>query len=95
MAITAEDINKIAYLARLGIDEDDINAYSKDLSGILDLVAQMNSVNTDAVLPMAHPMDQSQRLRADEVTEHDQHEYFQAQAPQVEAGLYLVPKVIE
>jgi aspartyl-tRNA(Asn)/glutamyl-tRNA(Gln) amidotransferase subunit C len=55
----------------------------------------MSSIATDDILPMAHPMDQTQRLRADEVTEEDQHEYFQSQAPQVEAGLYLVPKVIE
>jgi len=95
MALTAEDVNKIAYLARLGIDVKDIDAYARDLSGILDLVAQMSSVDTEDVQPMAHPMDQTQRLRADEVTELDQHEYFQNQAPQVEADLYLVPKVIE
>ncbi len=95
MALTAEDVNKIAYLARLGIDAKDIDAYTRDLSGILGLVAQMSLVDTDDVQPMAHPMDQTQRLRADEVTEQDQHEYFQKQAPQVEADLYLVPKVIE
>ena len=95
MVLTAEDVNKIAYLARLGIDATDIDAYTRDLSGILELVAQMSSVDTDEVRPMAHPMDQTQRLRADEVTEQDQHEYFQKQAPQVEADLYLVPKVIE
>jgi aspartyl-tRNA(Asn)/glutamyl-tRNA(Gln) amidotransferase subunit C len=95
MTLTAEDVNKIAYLARLGIDANDIDAYTRDLSGILELVAQMSSIDTDDILPMAHPMDQTQRLRADEVTEEDQHEYFQSQAPQVEADLYLVPKVIE
>lgn len=95
MALTAENVNSIAYLARLGIDEKDIDAYAKDLSGILDLVAQMSSVETDGVLPMAHPTDQPQRLRKDEVTEPNQRDYFQKLAPQVEAGLYLVPKVIE
>ena len=95
MSLSAEDVNKIAYLARLGINAEDIDAYAKDLSGILALVEQMNAVNTDNVLPMAHPLDQVQRLRPDIVTEEDQHELFQAQAPQVEADLYLVPKVIE
>lgn len=95
MSLTAEDVNKIAYLARLGINAEDVDAYAKDLSGILALVEQMSAVNTDDVLPMAHPLDQEQRLRADVVTEQDQHELFQAQAPQVESDLYLVPKVIE
>lgn len=95
MSLTAEEVNKIAHLARLGIEAGDVDAYAKDLSGILALVEQMNEVETDAVLPMAHPLDQAQRLRPDAVTETDQHELFQAQAPQVEADLYLVPKVIE
>ncbi len=88
-------MKKIAHLARLGIDEHDIEAYANDLSNMLNLMVQMGRSNTDGIEPMAHPMDQAQRLRADEVTEHDLHEQFQAIAPQVEAGLYLVPKVIE
>ena len=95
MALTAEEVNKIAYLARLGIDEKDVDSYAKELSGILNLVEQMSSVNTEQVSPMAHPMDQVQRLRADEVTEANQRTLFQEQAPKVEAGLYLVPKVID
>ncbi|MGR8933034.1 MAG: Asp-tRNA(Asn)/Glu-tRNA(Gln) amidotransferase subunit GatC [Gammaproteobacteria bacterium] len=95
MSLTATDVYKIAHLARLGIDAEDIETYVKDLSGILHLVAQINAVNTDTVLPLAHPLDQAQRLRPDAVTECDQHQLFQAQAPLVEAGLYLVPKVIE
>ncbi len=95
MALTAEEVNKIAYLARLGIDEKDVDSYAKELSGILNLVEQMSSVNTEKVSPMAHPMDQVQRLRADEVTEANQRTLFQEQAPEVEAGLYLVPKVID
>ena len=95
MSLKAEDIRKIAHLARIAIDEKDIEAYVKDLSGILDLVQQMNAVDTSDVPPLAHPLDMAQRLRPDEVAEDDQRALFQCGAPQVEAGLYLVPKVIE
>jgi aspartyl-tRNA(Asn)/glutamyl-tRNA(Gln) amidotransferase subunit C len=95
VSLTADDVKKIAHLARLGIDSQDVESYAKDLSGMLDLMTQMNDIDTDRVIPMAHPMDQVQRLRPDEVTEQDNREKFQAIAPQVEAGLYLVPKVIE
>ena len=95
MSLTTEEVKKIAYLARLGIAEKDVGSYAKDLSSILDLMTQMSETNTDSVKPMAHPMDQSQRLRADSVTETNQREHFQAIAPQVESGLYLVPKVID
>jgi aspartyl-tRNA(Asn)/glutamyl-tRNA(Gln) amidotransferase subunit C len=95
MSLTTNDVKKIAHLARLGIDKQDVESYARDLSGILDLMARMSELNTDGIEPMAHPMDQVQRLRADVVTEQDNHEKFQAIAPQVEAGLYLVPKVIE
>ncbi len=95
MSLTVDDVNKIAYLARLGIDAQDTESYAKDLSGMLDLVAQMSAVNTDGVTPMAHPLDQMQRLRPDQVSETNNREAFQAIAPQVESGLYLVPKVIE
>jgi len=95
MSLTTEEVKKIAYLARLGIDEKDVAAYAKDLSSILDLMTQMGETNTDSIKPMAHPMDQSQRLRADLATETNQRENFQAIAPQVESGLYLVPKVID
>lgn len=95
MALTAGDVKKIAYLARLGIDGQDVESYAKDLSGMLNLMTQMGDLDTDNIIPMAHPLDQVQRLRPDEVTEQDSREKFQAIAPQVEAGLYLVPKVIE
>ncbi len=95
MSLGSEEIKKIANLARLQIEESDIPGYAKNLSNILDLVEQMDSVNTDEVTPMAHPLDAVQRLRADEVTEQDQREHFQQHAPKVEDGLYLVPKVIE
>ena len=95
MSLTTDEVKKIAHLARLGIDKQDVESYAKDLSGILDLMTRMNELNTDGIVPMAHPMDQVQRLRSDVVTEQDYREKFQAIAPQVEAGLYLVPKVIE
>ena len=95
MSLTSEDVNKIAWLARLAIDPEKTESYARDLSGILDLVAQMNAVDTGAVPPMAHPLDQAQRLRPDAATEPDQRAQFQAHAPLVDAGLYLVPKVIE
>jgi aspartyl-tRNA(Asn)/glutamyl-tRNA(Gln) amidotransferase subunit C len=95
MALSPKDVEHIAYLARLAIAEADVPRYAQDLSAILDFVAQMNLAQTDAVDPLAHPIEAGQRLRADEVTEVDARERFQAVAPQVEAGLYLVPKVIE
>lgn len=95
MSLTAAEVNKIAWLGRLAIDADKMDAYARDLSGILDFVEQMSAVDTSKVPPMAHPLDTVQRLRADAVTEQDQRERFQSHAPLVEAGLYLVPKVIE
>ena len=95
MSLDAADVKKIAHLARLAITEQDIPEYARNLSNILDFVAQMSAVDTTGVSPMAHPMDAAQRLRPDTVTETDQRERFQSIAPQVEAGLYLVPKVIE
>ena len=95
MSLDRSDIEKIAHLARLAIAEDDIPRYARELSRILDLVAQMSTVDTRAVTPTAHPLAAGQRLRPDEVTEPAQRELFQSIAPQVEAGLYLVNKVIE
>lgn len=90
-----KDIKKIAHLARLGIPESKIVDYATDLTNILDLIEQMNQVDTNNVEPLAHPLDLTQRLRTDEVTEPNQRETFQKIAPATEAGLYLVPKVIE
>lgn len=95
MSLTAEEVNKIAWLARLSINPDKVDAYARDLSRILGFVEQMNAVDTTGITPMAHPQDLSQRLRPDLVGETDQRELFQSIAPKVEAGLYLVPKVIE
>ena len=95
MSLDAEQVKKIAHLARLEINEADIPGYADTLSSILDLVDQMAAVNTDNVEPMAHPMDASQRLRDDVVTESNQRDQFQTVAPKTEDGLYLVPQVIE
>lgn len=95
MSLTRSDVQSIAHLARLSIHEEDIPEYTRNLSAILEFVAAMNAVDTAGVTPMAHPLDATQRLRADVVTETDQRDQFQEGAPQVEAGLYLVPRVIE
>ncbi len=99
MSLNKSDVEKIAQLARLQIEETDIPLYANNLSNILQLVEQMSAVDTTGVEIMAHPLDalldKGQRLRPDEVTEIDQRKLFQSIAPQVEAGLYLVPKVIE
>ena len=95
MSLSRDDVERIAHLARIRIDEADVPGYVRNLSDILEFVAQMNAVDTANVTPMAHPLEASQRLRDDAVTETDQREAFQAIAPRVEAGLYLVPKVIE
>ncbi len=95
MRIESKDVEAIAHLARLTLSEADIPAYANSLSSIFELVGQLEAADTDAVGPMAHPLNMSQRLRADEVTETDQRELFQGNAAQVDAGLYLVPRVIE
>lgn len=95
MSLDAEQVKKIAHLARIEINEADIPSYAQTLSNILDLVDQMAAINTDDVTPMAHPMDAAQRLREDVVSESNQREQFQAIAPSTEDGLYLVPQVIE
>jgi len=95
MSLDKNDVEKIAHLARLSIQEEDIPEYAKDLNNILNLVEQMSAVDTRDILPMAHPLDAHQRLRPDAVSEIDQREAFQAIAPRTEAGVYLVPQVIE
>jgi len=95
MALNETEVQKIAHLARLAIHEQDIPDYAHNLSEILALVEKMNQVDTTGIEPMAHPQQVIQRLRDDVVTEVDQRTHFQENAPAVEAGLYLVPKVIE
>lgn len=95
MTLERNDVLKISHLARLAIDEDAIPKYVKELSNILQLVEQMNQVDTKNIQPMAHPQSATQRFRSDIVTEVNQRELFQAIAPLAKMGLYLVPKVIE
>ena len=95
MSLDKTDVEKIAHLARLSIDDADIPNYARDLTTIFGLVEQLSSVDTDNISPMAHPLDAVQRLRPDQVSETDQREQFQAIAPKTEAGVYLVPQVIE
>ena len=95
MSLTLEDIRRIAHLARIRIDADEAARYQAQLNDILHLIEQMQAIDTQGIEPMAHACDVYQRLREDVVTEANRREVFQAVAPQVEDGLYLVPKVIE
>lgn len=96
MSITRQQLESIARLARLSLGSDEAPHYAEALSRVLGLVEQLQGMDTTGVTPMAHPLPGLRaRLRADEVTETDQHELYQRNAPQVEAGLYLVPRVIE
>jgi aspartyl-tRNA(Asn)/glutamyl-tRNA(Gln) amidotransferase subunit C len=95
MPLDEEQAVRIAHLARLAIDGEDARRYARDLTRILGLVQQMNEVDTEDVVPMAHPLEMHQRLRDDAVTEDDQREKLQACAPAVRDGLYLVPRVVE
>jgi aspartyl-tRNA(Asn)/glutamyl-tRNA(Gln) amidotransferase subunit C len=95
VTLQLEDIHKLGQLARLRIEPAEVDDLVAKLSDILAFVDQLKAVDMSAVTPMAHPLDRPQRLRPDRVTETDQHELYQQNAPQVERGLYLVPKVIE
>ena len=95
MALTRKEVEKIAYLARLEFTEDEIPGFVENLSRIIEFVDQLEAAPTDQVEPMAHPLRMAQPLRADEVTEADERDLFQANAQATEQGLYLVPKVIE
>ena len=96
MSLTRQDVEKIAHLARLSITDAEMPVCVSSLSSIVDFVAELSRVETGSVEPMAHPLDgQRQRLRPDQVTETDQRDKYQANAPSVQAGLYVVPRVIE
>ena len=95
MALTLDDVHRIAHLARIEISETEARTTQSHLNGIFQLIEQMQAVDTTGVEPMAHAQDLSQRLRDDAVSEGDRRAAFQAVAPETEAGLYLVPKVIE
>ncbi len=95
MSFDKSNVEKIARLARLNIEAEDWESYSKDIGDILDFMYVMNSVNTDDIAPLFHPIEILARLRADKITETDQRENFQQQAPSIKDGYYIVPKVIE
>lgn len=95
MALDKSEVAKIAHLARLHITDSEADEVANRITDILALIDQMQSVDTDAVTPLAHPLDVVQRLRADVVTETNQRDALQTLAPASEDGLYLVPKVIE
>lgn len=95
MSLDRTDVEKIAHLARLQIDEADIPEYADNLSSILDLVNQMQAKDTKNIEPMANPLDAVQRLREDLTSEGNLRDHLQTVAPMVEDGHYLVPKVIE
>lgn len=95
MAIELTDVENIAHLARLSLSDQEMKEAADSMSNILGLIDQMQSVDTDNVEPLAHAFDAVQRLRPDKVTETDQRDALQKIAPETEAGLFLVPKVIE
>ncbi len=95
MSLSLEDVYKVARLARLAMTEQEARAAHARLTDIFGLIAEMQAVDTSGIEPMPHAQDVTQRLRQDVITEGNQRELFQSIAPQVEAGLYLVPQVIE
>jgi aspartyl-tRNA(Asn)/glutamyl-tRNA(Gln) amidotransferase subunit C len=95
MSLNLADVEKVARLARLAMNDQELQAAQSQLNDIFVLIAEMQAVDTAGIKPMSHAQDVAQRLREDKVTEPDQRENFQTIAPQVENGLYLVPQVIE
>ena len=95
MSLDRTEIDRIARLARLALSAQEADSYSRELSGILALVDRMNAADTASLEPLAHPLELKARLRPDRVTESDQRDRFQAMAPAVADGLYLVPKVVD
>ncbi len=95
MSLESADIKTLARLARLALNDDEIEEYQHTLGNILGLVEQLQAVQTGAITPLAHPLEISARLRTDEITEIDQRTKFQQIAPETAKGFYLVPRVIE
>ncbi len=95
MSLSLADVEKVARLARLAMNDQELLAAQAQLNNIFGLIAEMQAVDTRGIAPMSHAQDVAQRLREDNVTEPNQREAFQAIAPQVENGLYLVPQVLE
>lgn len=95
MSLTSNDVHRIAKLARIAVTEAEVEEVGLRLNGLFDLIETLRAVDTQGIEPMAHPQDLGLRLRPDAVRDTDRRDDFQAIAPQTEAGLYLVPKVIE
>ena len=95
MSINEDEIKYLSLLSRMDIDKNEIKDVEEKLSKIIDFVDQLQTISTDDIEPMAHPLNQSQRLRMDEVTETNDRENLQKNAQQIEKGMYLVPKVID
>ncbi len=95
MTLTLDDVNRIAHLARIEVEPREAEQVLAQLAGIFRMIEDMQAVDTEGVEPMSHAQDVTLRMRDDQVTEADQHALFQSIAPQVDASLYLVPKVIE
>ena len=95
MALSKQDIEYIAHLARLEVDPAEIPDYEAKLGKIIEFIAELEKADTSDLLPMAHPLAMQQRLRADEVTASDERDRFQANAAETTNGLYVVPRVIE
>ncbi|BBB22427.1 aspartyl-tRNA(Asn)/glutamyl-tRNA (Gln) amidotransferase subunit C [Abyssogena phaseoliformis symbiont OG214] len=95
MSLSEKQVSKIAYLARLSLNEVQLKDNTQDLNAIFSLVEQLANIETDGIEPMSHPLRMSQRLREDVVTEKDRSASFQSVAPKTSNGYYLVPTVIE
>lgn len=95
MALTIKEIESIAHLARLGLQADELEHFAADVSNVLDMVTQLQAIDTDGVEPMAHPGNATLTLRADKVLEHATRDQLQAAAPDIADGYFLVPRVIE
>ena len=95
MSVDTSEVQRIAHLSRLAMDDDQAREFAVGLSDIFAFVEQLDGAAIQGVEPMAHPLDATQRMRPDAVTEPDRREAYQAIAPDVEGGLYLVPRVIE
>lgn len=95
MSVNKDEIKYLSLLSRMDIDKNEIKDIEEKLTKIIDFVDQLQTISTDNIAPMAHPLNQSQRLRIDEVTETNDRENIQKNAQQIEKGMYLVPKVID
>ena len=95
MPITEKEVREIAQLARISIADEDMSSYEAQLNKILAFVDEMKAIETEGIIPLAHPLEETQKLRNDKVSEKNQRESYQSVAPTTENGLYLVPQVIE